>query len=172
MDVILKCRKFDIVRRQVIDDAGKPHSFEYVRHPGAVVVLPALPGDRIVMIRNFRHAIDQTLLELPAGTLDREGEDPLDAAHRELEEETGYRAGRMTELCRFFPSPGFMSELLTAYVATDLSKTVQRLEPTERIIVEEMSAEAALREVRSGGIVDAKTLIVLMRWAMDRGQRA
>lgn len=172
MDVILKCRKFDIVRRRVIDDTGKPHSFEYVQHPGAVVVLPVLPGDRIVMIRNFRHAIDQTLLELPAGTLDREGEDPLDAAHRELEEETGYVAGAMTPLCRFYPSPGFMSELLTAYVATDLRKTAQRLEPTERIIVEEMSASAALREVRGGSIVDAKTLIVLMRWAMDRGLSA
>lgn len=172
MDVILKCRKFDVVRRQVNDADGRPHNFEYVRHPGAVVVLPVLPGDRLVMIRNFRHAIDQTLLELPAGTLDREGEDPLDAAHRELEEETGYRAGRMTPLCKFYPSPGFMSELLTAYVATDLSKSIQRLEPTERIIVEEMSASAALREVRGGGIVDAKTLIVLMRWAMDRGLTA
>jgi len=172
MNIILKCRKFDVIRRQVEDAAGGSHTFEYIQHPGAVVVLPILPDNRIVMIRNFRHAIDQSLLELPAGTLDKPGEDPIEAAHRELEEETGYRAARMTPLCRFYPSPGFMSEMLTAYVATDLTKSVQRLEPTERIIVEEMSAAAALEQVRSGGIVDAKTLIVLMRWAMDRGSQA
>ena len=170
MEVILKCRKFDVVRRNVDATDGRAHVFEYIQHPGAVVVLPLLPDERIVMIRNFRHAIDQTLLELPAGTLDKPGEDPLDAAHRELEEETGYRAAKMTPLCKFYPSPGFMSELLTAYVATDLSRKEQRLEPTERIIVEEMSAAAALEQVRTCGIVDAKTLIVLMRWAMDRGR--
>lgn len=172
MDLVLQCRKFDIVRQQVADPTGALHAHEFVRHNGAVVILPLLPGDRVVMIRNFRHAIGQELYELPAGTLDKPGEHPEEAAHRELEEETGYLAGRMAPLCRFYPSPGFMTEMLTAFVATDLRKAVQRLEPTERIIVEEMPIDTALEMVRSGKIIDGKTIIGLLRWAMDRGRAA
>jgi len=122
------------------------------------------------MIRQWRPAIDRELWELPAGTLDVPGEDPKAAAERELEEEAGYRSDRLEWLCRFYPSPGFMTELIEAYVAHDLKATRQALEPTERIVAEAKPVSEALEMVRDGRIVDAKTLIVLMRWDLERRQ--
>lgn len=166
METLLKCRKFDVVRRPVTGADGRSHDCEFVVHPGAVVILPLLDPDRVVMIRNHRPAVGQELWELPAGTLDVPGESPDKAAARELEEETGYRAGALSPLCEFYASPGIMTEKMIAYVARDLTKTAQRLEPTERIRVEILSLTDALGLIRDGRIVDAKTMVTLLRWDM------
>ncbi len=89
---------------------------EFVSHPGAVVILPLLTPTTLILIRNHRFAIDQSLWELPAGTLEP-NEDLLVCAHRELEEETGYRAKQMTPLLEFFSSPGYCNEKLFVYKA-------------------------------------------------------
>jgi ADP-ribose pyrophosphatase len=164
METLLECRKFKVIGHSVRARDGRMVRREIIVHPGAVVILPILPDGRFVLVRVMRHTLDRELLELPAGTLDRPGEDPPAAAHRELEEETGYRAGRMEPLCEFYPSPGVMTELIRAFVATDLTKTAQRLDETEQIRVEIMPADAALAAVDSGEIRDAKTMITLMRW--------
>ena len=147
---------------------GQERAYEIVAHPGAVVILPLLNGERCVMIRNYRPAVERELWELPAGTLDMPSEEPAAAALRELEEETGYRAGKLTPLCEFYSSPGILDELLRAFVATDLTKTQQNLDPTEQIRVEPMNITEALAMIRDGRIVDGKTIATLLRWNMER----
>jgi len=169
METLFECRKFKVVGRPVRTRDGRTVRREIIVHPGAVVILPILADGRFVLIRVLRHTLDRELLELPAGTLDHAGEEPLAAAHRELEEETGYRAGRIQPLCEFYPSPGVMTELIRAYVATDLTKTAQNLDETEQIRVEIMSPQAALTALDCGEIKDAKTMITLLRWQRATG---
>ncbi len=169
METLLTCKKFSVVNRTVRARDGRSVRREVIVHPGAVVVLPILADGRLVLVRVMRHTLERELLELPAGTLDQPGEAPLAAAYRELEEETGYRAAQMAPLCEFYPSPGVMTELIRAFVATDLEKTQQRLEETEQIRVEIMHPDAALAAVDRGEIVDAKTIITLLRWHRSRG---
>ncbi|MEM8781436.1 MAG: NUDIX hydrolase [Planctomycetota bacterium] len=140
----------------------------------AVVILPLIetegsPG--VVLIRNERFAVGQTLWELPAGTLEA-GEDPWDCAGRELEEETGYRAARVEPMVDFWASPGFSTERMHAFVATGLVKTQQSLDDTERIVPEVVAWDRALTMAKSGALGDAKTLAALLWWeafGMSRG---
>ncbi len=172
MEQLLKCRRFDVVRRPVTGSDGRPHYHEIVRHPGSVVILPLIDADQCLMIRQYRPAIDREIWELPAGTLDIPGEDPAAAAARELEEETGHRAARIEPLCEFYSAPGILDELLRAYVAHDLTATAQALEPTERIEVEPTPIDRALSMIRDGRIVDAKTMVTLLCWDMRRRESA
>ncbi len=172
MDTLLKCRKFEVYREDIPGHDGKSHPKEFIRHPGAAVILPLLDEHTCLILRQFRPALKKELWELPAGTLDKPGEDPKDAAAREVEEETGYRAGRLDYLCEFYPSPGISTELIRAYVARDLSKTAQHLDETEQLTVERLSVDEALNMVRDGRIVDAKTIITLLRWESQRRRPA
>lgn len=149
------------------DESGQ-YTREVVRHPGAVLVLPVLGDGRIVLIRNFRVAVDQRLWELPAGKLEPD-ESPETAAGRELVEETGYKAGRLDKLASFYTSPGFADELMHAYVAEDLTVVQRDLQPGEDIEVQEVQADEALAMVMDGRIVDGKTVASLLLWARKRG---
>ena len=165
---IFESRKFRVVQAAIETPDGEIRHTHLIRHPGAVVILPLLPDDDIVMIRNYRQTLDRELWELPAGTLDQPGEPPEHAAVRELEEEAGYRAGHLRRLCDMHPSPGVMDERIIAYVATDLTKTTQQLEPAEQIEVEVVSADKAMQMATDGTITDAKTLVTLFRWNHER----
>lgn len=155
--------KFDVERRHVPTHDGGTAVREVVVHPGAVVVLPLLDDGRIVMIRNHRFAVGETLWELCAGTLEP-GEEPIVTAARELIEETGYEAGRIEPLTMFYTSPGICDERMFAFVATDLSEVGQQLEATEQIEVELLTRDAAKALARSGQIRDGKTLATLLFW--------
>jgi ADP-ribose pyrophosphatase len=169
MESLLKCRKFEVFRKAIRTADGHEHAHEIIGHPGAVVVLPLLDeGRRVVLIRNYRYAVEKELWELPAGTLDVAGEDPEAAAVRELEEETGYRAGVMRALGQFYTSPGIMTELIRAFVAADLKKTQQRLEATEQIRVEVVDFGEAIGMIRDGRIEDAKTIVMLLKWDLEQ----
>jgi ADP-ribose pyrophosphatase len=169
MDTLLTCQRFKVIEKQIPTSDGGKRPYEIVAHPGAVVILPLLRnGRQVVMIRNYRHTIDQELWELPAGTLDHPDESPTAAAQRELEEETGYQPGRLTPLGTFYPSPGVMTELIHAFVAADLIKTRQRLEATERITVELLDFPETIRMIRDGRILDGKTIITLLKWDLDQ----
>lgn len=157
---LLKSRVFDVERRAYEGEDGRPLVRDIIVHPGAVVILPVLDAERLVMIRNYRHAAEQELLELPAGTLEP-GEAPLAAAARELEEETGYAAGSVEPFIEFFTTPGMCTELMRGYVARDLKATAQRLERGERIRVEVVSRDRARRGLWDGTIRDGKTIAVL-----------
>jgi ADP-ribose pyrophosphatase len=132
-----------------------------------VVILPLLADDRVCLIRNHRIAVGQTLVELPAGT--REFNEPVEAtALRELSEETGYVAGRLEPLCRFYPSPGILDEEMQLFAATELVSAAPRREPGERIENLVVQYDEALRMVGDGTIRDAKTICGLLWWERRR----
>lgn len=162
--VIHKGRKFDFEFCRVLGGDGTQDR-EVVRHPGAVVILPVLEtpqGPMVVLIRNWRIALEAWSLELPAGTME-----PPEPAHacaaRELMEETGYRAATLTHIGRFNTSPGLSDELMEAYLATGLSPVGgQRLEADERIQVEPTSVARCWELIASGALMDAKSMLTLL----------
>ena len=141
---------------------GRQTTREVVFHPGAVAIVPLLPDGRVVLIRQYRHATGEVLLELPAGTRDQPGEAPIDTAARELIEETGYRAGQLKHLADFYTAPGFCNELMSLYVATDLTTGDQSLMEDETIGVEVIALDAATALIADGTIRDAKTIVGLL----------
>ncbi|MBX3395852.1 MAG: NUDIX hydrolase [Phycisphaerae bacterium] len=164
MQTVFRSRKFSVIRTDIPTSDGGTRSVDLIRHPGAVVVLPLLANGDIVLIRNFRYTLGRELWELPAGTLDREGESTIAAAARELEEETGYRAGALRAIGEIHPSPGVMDEVIHAFVATELVQVAQQLEPTERIVVASAPRDDALRMAYDGRMTDAKSVVTLVRW--------
>lgn len=155
---------------QHLDDelTGKRLRREVVVHPGAVVILGFLPDQRLLLIRNRRYTIEQTLVELPAGTLEK-GEDPINCAGRELMEETGYIAGRLKALGSFYSSPGIMTEKMYVYAAYDLEHQGQSLDESEEIIVLPVTMERAIDMIRQGEIVDGKTIAAILLYQL-KGQ--
>ncbi|WP_428389417.1 NUDIX hydrolase [Mucisphaera sp.] len=134
---------------------------QYIHPNDAVVVLPLFENRDVLLIRNHRFALDLELWELPAGTIDP-GEDPLTCAGRELEEETGYRAQTIQPLTDFVTCPGLCTERIHAFLATNLTRTQQSLDPTERIIPERRSWIQTMQMIREGTIADAKTITALL----------
>jgi ADP-ribose pyrophosphatase len=156
---------------------GSRHTRDIVGHPGAIAVLAVDDAGRLLMVRQWRVAAGRAMLEIPAGTLDvHDGitEDPDAAARRELEEETGHRAGSWRKLAQFWTAPGFASELMHLYLATELTGVADgdvRLEPDddEHLELRHVPLAEALALVESGGIRDAKTILAVL-W-LDRLQR-
>jgi ADP-ribose pyrophosphatase len=148
----------------VADHTGNRHSRQVVVHPGAVTIV-AVDGGDVLMVRQYRTPATEVLLELPAGTLDRldDGtlEDPALAAPRELGEETGYKAGSWRLLGTFFTAPGFATELMRLYLATDLEpiEGYAGPEPDENLELVRVPIANALEMAESGGFRDAKTLL-------------
>jgi ADP-ribose pyrophosphatase len=151
----------------VVDAEGRKHTRDVAVHPGAVTIV-ALTADRqVLLVRQYRHAAGQVLLELPAGTLDRQPdgsmEDPLAAARRELMEETGHSGGSWLKIAEFFTAPGFAGELMHMYLATDVAPDPRHAGPMEdeRLEAESLPFGEALGLAASGAIRDAKTLVGL-----------
>ena len=134
---------------------------EVVHHAGSAVIVPVFDDGTIALVRQYRHPTQRYLLEVPAGTLER-GEAPEKGAARELEEELGLVSGRLEKLSEFFVSPGFCEEKMWVYLATDLTKTEQRLEDDEVIEVVRIPFSQALSMITTGEIEDAKTIIGVM----------
>jgi ADP-ribose pyrophosphatase len=158
--VLLKCSRFSVHALEVRDRQGQSRTKEVIRHPGAVVLLPVLQDGRVVMIENHRHSVGQTLLELPAGTIEI-GEPPESTAGRELIEETGYHAGRLEKLHEFYSCPGICDELMHLYIATELTAGEPDREATEQIENRIVSREEISQMISRGEIRDAKTLVGL-----------
>jgi ADP-ribose pyrophosphatase len=164
--LIHKGAKFDFEELAWIGREGKTIRRQVVRHPGAVIILPILPGGDLLLIRSFRPATGQSLLEFPAGTLEPP-EPPETCAGRELVEETGYRAASLRPLGRFYTSPGLSDELMHAFVATDLSHVGQDLQEDEELEVITLSPARALDAIDSGELLDAKSILILLRAARE-----
>lgn len=153
--------RFDVRGIELTRRTGGTVRREVVVPANAVVVLPMLDDQTVVLIRNERFAVGQTLWELPAGTLE-DGEDPALCAARELLEETGYAAAEVARLIEFYPSPGFCTELLTAFLARDLAFRGQDLDDTERITTEAIPLDQSIQMIRDNRIRDAKTIATLL----------
>jgi ADP-ribose pyrophosphatase len=141
---------------------GEIATREIAEHPGAVAVIPLTNDGRIVLVKQYRYPIDAITLELPAGKLDVPGESLLEAAERELAEETGCFAGQLNYLGHFHTSPGFTNEVLHLFVARNFKQKEHCTEPDEFIEVVTMPLEEALQRLRNGEITDAKTIIGLL----------
>ena len=142
---------------------------EVIRHNGAVCILPLTDDGRVACVTQYRHAIGRLTLELPAGKLDSPDEDMLEAAKRELREETGYNAETYTYIGTLYPSPAILSEKIGMYVATGLHKGAQELDEDEFLDVEYMKLGDLVNMVMRGEICDAKTQIAVLKLAMLKG---
>lgn len=146
---------------------GKKSFREVVRHSGGVVILAFKDEDTILLVKQYRYPTGETVLELPAGKLEK-GEDPFEAAKRELEEETGYCANKWTDLGYINTSPGFSDEKLYLYLAQDLEYTHCHPDEGEIIQAFEYKYDDVLKMIDNGEINDAKTICGLMRANMKR----
>lgn len=164
--LLLATPRFRVVQ---VRQAGRPDK-AVVRHPGAVVILPLVSEHEVCLIRNYRVSVDQTLIELPAGTLEP-GEPPLETARRELQEETGYACRSLRLLHRFYLSPGILDEAMHLFVAEGLEPGRPALEAGETIENWIVPWEKALRLVDDGTIQDAKTIVGLLTWDRRRNRR-
>ncbi|MCA9243134.1 MAG: NUDIX hydrolase [Phycisphaerales bacterium] len=147
------------------------HEYQIVRHPGSAVILPLLNEDEVVVIHNWRAALEREIVELPAGTLEP-GEDPVECAKRELTEETGYSAGRMEPLAEMWPSPGICDEKMRLFVARDLTEGRTNFDEGERIRVAVMRFDDVLVAIANGQIQDAKTMVAMLMYDAQRRERS
>jgi ADP-ribose pyrophosphatase len=145
---------------RIVEPSGMEVEREVVRHPGAAVLLPVTSDRRVILVRQFRYAAGEILLEVPAGTIDP-GETPEQTAGRELVEETGYHAGRLEKLAEFFPSPGILAERMYLFLATELEKRERSLDEDESLELVELSWEEALALEPGKDVRDGKTIVAL-----------
>lgn len=153
----------DVRRDQVSLPNGKTSVREWINHPGAACIIPVLPDGKIALIKQYRYPVQAEMIELPAGKLDV-GETPEECARRELEEEIGYSAGKLTFVCNIHPAIGFASEKMWIYIAEDLTKTTDNTDYDEFLELIPMELDEAVQMVWNGKITDVKTIIGLL-WA-------
>jgi len=162
--VVFRGRLLEVVVDRVRFPDGRETTWESVHHPGAAAVVPVASDGRVILVRQTRHTVGSRLLEVPAGKLDRDGEEPADCARRELVEETGYRCRSLVRLGTMLASPGFSDERIHLFLATDLT-FVGRPDGTDEgddIEIEWMPLADAERAVRDGRIEDGKTALCIL----------
>ncbi len=138
---------------------------ELNRHVGAVCMVPLTDDGRLIVERQYRYPVDMVITEIPAGKLNSLEEDRLEAAKRELSEETGYTADEWTDWGDYFPASAYSDERITMFLARGLRKGARHLDPDEFLNVEAVPVEDLLKEVLAGRIQDAKTQIAVLRCA-------
>jgi ADP-ribose pyrophosphatase len=156
-EVLLRGPVFEVVGERVRLPSGREQRVQIVRHPGAVAIAPLLPSGELLLVRQYRAAVEEWLIEVPAGRLEPD-EDPRAGAERELEEETGQRARRWDVLLCFVPAPGFCSERVTLFLARDLEPVAspRAADPDEELELVRRRPDAILA---GGEVHDAKTLL-------------
>jgi len=169
-ELLLECRRFRVVRRRLTSPAGEEIEREVVVHPGAVAIIPMVDAEHVCLIRNFRIAVGKTLIEVPAGTLEP-NEPPLETARRELIEETGYTAGRMEPVTKFYLSPGIQNELMHCFVATELTLGDAHREAGEEIQNLVVAWDEAMAMLDRGEIEDSKSIAALLVYDRLRRRR-
>jgi ADP-ribose pyrophosphatase len=153
-------RVFELVRENITLPNGVTFDLEVIHHPGAAAVVPVMEDRTILLIRQYRHAAGGFIWEIPAGTLNP-GEPPLECAKRELVEETGFSAGKFRKLGEITPVPGYSTERIHLFLATDLRPATQKLDKDELLDVHRVGIESAFERVMNGEIQDGKTICAL-----------
>jgi ADP-ribose pyrophosphatase len=141
---------------------GKQGKREIIKHPGAVAILAVTADNKVLMVEQYRKALERTIVEIPAGKLEK-GEEPALCARRELEEETGYECESLELLTSFYTSPGFADEIVHVYLATGLTKkeNAAALDEDEFVNLEELTLDEAEQYVKEQKIYDAKTIFAV-----------
>lgn len=166
-ETVYRGKKFSVERMELAYEGAQTTTFEVVRHPGAVVIVPLLPSGELGVIRQYRHALGTSILEFPAGTLEP-GEAPLACALREIVEEIGYAAATMVDLGILYPAPGFCDERQYLFLARDLTPAVAQGDADEIIDLVPLTAVAVRDAVAAGEFADAKSVAAFYR-ALARG---
>jgi ADP-ribose pyrophosphatase len=160
---ILKTKIFTVTEDHAVDPSGFEIKRAIIRHSGSAVMLAVDANNRVLLVRQFRLPAEDYLWEIPAGRLDP-GESPRETAERELREETGYSARQWTELASYYPSPGFLAEKMTVFLAQDLTEGEQQPMDDERIETKWVEAAELDRMIREREIHDGKTLVAFLAW--------
>ncbi len=145
---------------------GRKVKREIIKHPGAAAILAFDEKDRIILVRQHRYPHGY-VLEIPAGTLEK-GESPKACALREIQEETGYKAKRMSHLVTYYPSIGYNTEAIHCFVASGLTRVKKKLDTDEFITVKKMELPKLLRMIKAGKIIDSKTICAVMIYAAKK----
>ncbi len=161
-ETIFKGSVFTIRRDSLRTPDERITKFDIVEHHGSVVILPIDKNGNLLLVRQYRHAAMDNLLELPAGTLDSPEEVPLDCAAREIREETGMAAGKLKELGKFYLAPGYSTELMTVFLATELSFDPLEADADEFLQVEKLPLAEVFSLAEAGKMPDSKTLAALL----------
>ncbi|WP_440059058.1 NUDIX hydrolase [Thermogladius sp. 4427co] len=165
--IVFQGLRFNIARR-FYEYGSRRFARDVVVFPESSVIVPFLNEKEIVMVRQFRAPIGDYILELPAGVVDR-GEDPSDTAVREMVEETGYKPGRLVKLATVYPVPGYSTEVMHIFEASELSYVGSQPEPYEIIRVEKLDFRKAVEMVLNGEIKDGKSIIGILASAIRHG---
>jgi ADP-ribose pyrophosphatase len=160
-EIMYPGRAFTIRRDTLRLPDGRETRFDIVEHIGSVVIVPLDAAGQLLFVRQYRHAAGQDMLELPAGTLD-EGESPDDCASREVREETGMAAGKLERVGGFYLAPGYSTEYMHVYLATDLVDDPLEADADEFLSVERVPVSVAMEMCARGDFPDAKTLAALL----------
>ena len=150
---------------------GNTEDWDFIHHDGAAAVLPVTEDGKILMVRQYRNALDRYTLEIPAGKLDSPDEAKIDCTYRELEEETGYRCDHLEYLMSVNTTIAFCDEALDIFLARDLKKTHQHLDPDEEIEVEAWELSDLLKRIYAGELTDGKTVSAILAYACKAGQK-
>ncbi|MEI5995136.1 NUDIX domain-containing protein [Candidatus Enterococcus mansonii] len=167
---IFKGHIIEVVVDEVQLPNGEVGTRELVFHPGAVAVIPITEDNRMIMVKQFRKPMEKVILEIPAGKIDPGEQDlPKETAKRELEEETGYRAGQLSFVTSMYVSPGFANELLHIYYANDLKQVPNPLPQDEDEVLElyMVTLDEAKQAIDEGLICDAKTIFAVQYWELQ-----
>ncbi len=159
--IIHQGRLLDIRRDDVRLPNGKTTTREWIKHPGAACIVPILPDGQIALIRQYRYPVSKEMIELPSGKLDS-GESPKECAKRELEEEIGYKTGKLTYLTHIHPAIGFASEKMWLYLAEELEKTERNTDHDEFVELIPATVSNAVSMVWNRKITDVKTIIGIL----------
>ena len=158
---LLQGRAFKIRRDTLKTPDGKETKFEIIEHGGSVIIIPVDADGNILFVRQYRHAAGKDLLELPAGT--RDGDEPYeDCAAREIREETGMEAGKLEKVGEFYLAPGYSTEFMGVFIATDLKPNPLEADFDEFLSVEKIPVQEALQRAERGEVPDAKSLAALL----------
>ena len=159
----------DYYKDEMLVPNGHTGMWDHIEHKGAAAALSILDDGRILMVRQYRNSIERDTLEIPAGGLNP-GEDPADAAARELREETGYVAGKVEKLLSLYTTVAFSNEKIHIYKATELKKDKQHLDEDEFVDVESYELDELIAMIKEGKIEDSKTIAAIMLYANEKKQ--